>query len=116
MKKCNIFLFAGTLAGMTMMMSACGLFNKNSTKMTPVLPQDRENIVERKDKKSFTSDEAKRGVVKGDWAIETVMGKKAVVEKGRNGFTAITDAMSSTPTMSAILLIRHSVSTTWPRL
>lgn len=81
MKKGNILLFAGTLMGMSMMMSGCGIFNKNSTKITPVLPQDRENIVERKDQKSFTSEEAKRGVVKGDWAIETVMGKKAVGEK-----------------------------------
>ncbi len=45
------------------------------------MPQDRENIEKKKDLKTYTPEEIKKGVVKGDWAIETVLGKKAVGEK-----------------------------------
>ena len=79
MKKNNLVIALPAIA-LAVMMTGCGLFNKNSTKINPTLPQDRENIVQRKDQKTYTPDEIKRGVVKGDWAIETVMGKKAVGE------------------------------------
>ena len=46
-----------------------------------VLPQDRENIAVKPDAKLYAPEEIKRGVVKGDWAIETVYGKDAVGEK-----------------------------------
>lgn len=45
-----------------------------------VLPHDRENIAAAKELKAYTSEEIGRGVVKGDWAIETVMGKEAIGE------------------------------------
>ncbi len=45
-----------------------------------VLPQDREKIVQAV-ANVYTSEELSRGVVKGDWAIETVFGRKAVGEE-----------------------------------
>lgn len=66
-------IMAGTLTG-------CGLFNRNKVTVNPILPQDREEIVERKVQETYTPDEVEHGIVKGDWAIETVMGKKAVGE------------------------------------
>lgn len=77
----NIFGIVLPAMLMALAMTSCGVFSKNSTKIAPVLPQDRENIVEGKDQKTYTSEEIRRGVVKGDWAIETVMGKDAVGEK-----------------------------------
>ncbi|MDE5806543.1 MAG: META domain-containing protein, partial [Muribaculaceae bacterium] len=46
-----------------------------------VLPRDREQISTTEDLKTYTAEDIKRGVVKGDWAIETVNGKKVVGEK-----------------------------------
>lgn len=67
--------------GLALVLSGCGIFSKNSNKINPVLPQDREEIVEKKEQKTYTPGEIKRGVVKGDWAIETVYGKKTVGEQ-----------------------------------
>ncbi len=66
---------------LALLMSSCGIFSKNTAKIDPVMPQDRENIEKKKDLKTYTPEEIKKGVVKGDWAIETVLGKKAVGEK-----------------------------------
>lgn len=60
--------------------SGCNTMRKNN-KEAAVLPQDRENLVKKKDLQLYTPEEIRRGVVKGDWAIETVMGKPAVGEK-----------------------------------
>lgn len=62
-------------------MSGCGMFSKNNTKINPVMPHDRENIAGKKTQQVYTPEEIRRGVVKGDWAIETVYGKKAVGEQ-----------------------------------
>lgn len=63
-------------------MTSCSLFNFKSggSKVSQVLPQDRETLIKKKSQDAYTSDEIKQGIVKGDWAIETVMGKKAVGE------------------------------------
>lgn len=68
------------LIGLALVVSGCDLFKPNKKKSVS-LPQDRETIVQKKDRQLYTPDEIKRGVVKGDWSIETVMGKKAVGEK-----------------------------------
>lgn len=44
------------------------------------MPDDRQSIAVKKDQKVYTPEEIKKGVVKGDWAIETVYGKSAVGE------------------------------------
>ncbi|MDE7181371.1 MAG: META domain-containing protein [Muribaculaceae bacterium] len=81
MKKSNI-LMATTLLVLSIGVSGCSLFTKNQVnKIDPVMPDDRENIAVVKDPKVYTPEEIKTGVVKGDWAIETVYGKKAVGEK-----------------------------------
>lgn len=54
---------------------------KKSSKNEAVLPRDREQIATTEDLKTYTADDIKRGVVKGDWAIETVNGKPVVGEK-----------------------------------
>lgn len=80
MRKYRITAALPALA-LAVVMSGCGIFNKSTKKINPVLPQDRENIAVKKDQKIYTPEELKRGVVKGDWAIESVYGKKAVGEK-----------------------------------
>lgn len=70
-----------TAAALAVVMSGCGIFNKNSAKINPVLPHDRESIAIKKEQMTFTPEEIKKGIVKGDWAIETVYGKKAVGEQ-----------------------------------
>lgn len=77
------------------MLSSCSLLGSKSggegggllgggggkVKTDAVLPQDREKIHENASAKAYTSEELGRGVVKGDWAIERVMGQTAVGEK-----------------------------------
>lgn len=46
-----------------------------------VLPRDREKISQNKETPTYTSTELAKGVLKSDWAIETVNGKPAVGEK-----------------------------------
>lgn len=76
---------------MSVIFSSCSLFNKNVSgnvskqeeteiKKENVLPTDRENIVEAPSS-VYTSKDLDKGIVKGDWAIETVNGKPAVGEK-----------------------------------
>lgn len=65
---------------MAALMSSCGILGGNKTKINPSLPDDRESIANVKEQKVYTPEELKRGVVKGDWAIESVYGKKAVGE------------------------------------
>lgn len=49
-------------------------------KRDAVLPHDREKIHQNATAKAYTSEELSRGIVKGDWAIERVMGKNTVGE------------------------------------
>ncbi len=65
----------------------CNLLKKTAEKVKPeedvkkeaVLPTDREEIVQPVSA-VYTSAELAKGIVKGDWAIESVKGKKAVGE------------------------------------
>lgn len=54
--------------------------NKNTIQKEVVLPQDREAIRVTTDPKMYTPEEFAKGIVKGDWAIEEVMGHAAVGE------------------------------------
>ena len=81
MKKINKILSAAMLAGLCVMATGCGMFGSKSVKSEPMLPHDREAIATGTAIKTYTPDEIKQGVVKGDWAIETVFGRKAVGEK-----------------------------------
>lgn len=75
--------YAAASAGMVVILTGCSLFGgKKSVKPeNAVLPHDRENIAKKSEQKLYTSEEIRKGVVKGDWAIETVYGKDAVGEK-----------------------------------
>lgn len=71
-------------AGMTSCDTFNKLFHKETTpeiKKDNVLPQDREAIQVKADPKTYSPEEFKRGVIKGDWAIEKVYGQEAIGEK-----------------------------------
>lgn len=60
----------------------CSMLKKDETvKKEAVLPQDREQISVKTAVKTYTPEELRRGIVKGDWAIETVDSIKAVGEE-----------------------------------
>lgn len=80
-----------TVIALAMGMSSCSLFKKGDkvgvekdssveVKKESVLPTDRTDIVQPVSS-VYTSQEISKGVVKGDWAIETVNGKPVVGEK-----------------------------------
>ena len=85
--KFNLITFG--LLGLTLM-SSCGIFQKNKSnenqessvevKKESVLPTDRTDIVQPVSA-VYTSQEISKGILKGDWAIESVNGKTAVGEK-----------------------------------
>ena len=77
----KIFAY-GLLGVMTVGATGCAsLLGSKKVKQEAVLPHDRQKIANKDDIKTYTSEEIKKGVVKGDWAIETVNGKPAVGEK-----------------------------------
>ena len=61
------------------LLAGCSALRK-SDKKPAVLPTDREQIQKDKEAKTYSPEELGRGVVRGDWAIETVGRKKAVGE------------------------------------
>lgn len=70
------------ILAMAALMTSCSLFNKSEKAIKPAqLPGDRESITTNTDKNNYTPEEIKQGIVKGDWAIETVYGKKVVGEE-----------------------------------
>lgn len=117
-----------------LMTTGCSVFSKNSsgnqassyTSKTKrkEMPKDRESVVQKKSQQIYTPDEIKRGIIKGDWAIETVMGKKAVGEKapyikfvpsekriyGNNGCNVINGTYTCTPKDSVISF--HNIAST----
>ena len=79
MNKNFAYLLMG-LAGMAL--SSCSLFQKNTTiREESVIPQDREALQQAENVKTYKPEKFSKGVITGDWAIEEVMGKKAVGEK-----------------------------------
>lgn len=113
-------------AVMALMITSCSLFGprNNTVRQEAVLPQDREKIVENTDPKLYTPEELRKGIVKGDWAIEKVYGKDAVGEKapflkfvpkekrvyGNNGCNVINATYTCNPADSTISF-DHLVST-----
>ncbi len=83
MKSGHIFLAltAGLLIGIGTGCKSIGLIGKpdNKIREEAVLPQDREKIVQPVASVYFP-EELARGIVKGDWAIDSVYGKEAVGE------------------------------------
>lgn len=75
-------IFAVAIAGM----ASCNSYKKlesqsaNNVKKGAVLPTDRTDIVQPVSS-VYTSEEISKGIIKGDWAIETVNGKEAIGEK-----------------------------------
>lgn len=81
-----------------------------------VLPQDREEILKDMTAKTYTPDELRRGVIRGDWAVESVNGRKAVGEEtpylkfvdsekrvyGNNGCNVLNGAYTYNPADSTL--------------
>lgn len=67
--------------GAIMVFGSCSLVKprqqKSEAGFTEPLPTDREAIVPERSSRIYTPDELKRGIVKGDWAIDSVYGKNA---------------------------------------
>lgn len=84
----NKILRYGVLGSMTFAMMSCGIFQKKSSspevnvevKKEAVLPTDREDIVQPVSA-VYSSTDISKGIVKGDWAIETVNGEPTVGQK-----------------------------------
>lgn len=74
-------MYSGLCLAVSLMLGGCGIFGNKKEAINPVLPHDRENIAQKADQQTYTPEEIKAGVVKGDWAIETVYGQTAVGEK-----------------------------------
>ncbi len=71
---CSILLLGGT---------SCSLIQKSEQKSEAVqleVPKDRKPVVAVRPSATYTPEELKQGVIKGDWAIEQVNGKTAVGE------------------------------------
>lgn len=75
----------GLIGIMAVSLTSCDLYNsifhKDNKVTATVLPDDRESIAVTKDRSNYTPDEIKKGIVKGDWAIESVYGRKVVGEQ-----------------------------------
>lgn len=81
--KINKIFSAQVLTG-ALLLTSCNTLNTNSSTTSTVqntLPADRESIAVIKDRSNYTPEDIKKGIIKGDWAIETVYGKKAVGEE-----------------------------------
>ncbi|MDE5796640.1 MAG: META domain-containing protein [Muribaculaceae bacterium] len=63
--------------------ASCSTTKQSNDEALPeaVLPQDREQIAAPKATRSYTPAELLKGIIKGDWAIESVSGKQAVGEE-----------------------------------
>lgn len=80
MKKSKLIIFS---VAVVVMCSQCNLFNKAAVPVefvgeeSVVLPQDRESVVVGNVVDDYADKELLKGVVTGDWAIETVFEKNA---------------------------------------
>lgn len=124
----TLYTIALPVLALAIATSSCSVVKKSSSdnssatsaqvnnKNNKTLPHDRQDIVQHKPQPTYTPDEIKRGIVKGDWAIETVMGKPAVGEKapyikfvpsekriyGNNGCNVINGEYAANPKDSTI--------------
>ncbi|MCM1378279.1 MAG: META domain-containing protein [Clostridium sp.] len=103
---------------MASLLCSCSIFGpkEQKVKKAAILPQDREQIQKQASQKTFTPEELSKGLVKGDWAIEEVNGKKTVGETapfikfedsrhrlyGNNGCNTINASYSYNPKDSTI--------------
>lgn len=142
MKNNKLFLSIIAASSAVILLSGCSVINKtgifgkkeagktasvkvSNTTLTPagedvqqeaMLPHDRERITAKTELRKYTPEEIAKGVVKGDWAIETVNGRNAVGEKspylkfspsekmvyGNNGCNALNGYFNYNPADSTI--------------
>lgn len=81
MKDYRSFILSAATPLLALALTGCSLFGPRGPKDEPILPHDREVISNVTALKTYTPEEIKKGVVKGDWSILNVAGKEAVGEK-----------------------------------
>lgn len=83
MKK-STCIFAITSAFLILNATGCSFLQKTIVNETPEasleVPQDRRPVVPVRQSATYTPDELKNGIVKGDWTIEQVDGKPVIAE------------------------------------
>lgn len=71
-------------AATLLILGSCSLFHpaekKSSAPQLIPLPTDREAVIPTKTRSTYTPEELSNGTVKGDWAIDSIYGKKAIGE------------------------------------
>lgn len=82
MNRHNIFLRITGFFALAVMACGCSLLEKfeKPVQKEAVLPTDKEQIMTDRVTKTYTPEELSHGIVRGDWAIESVYGKQAVGE------------------------------------
>lgn len=122
------FITILSAAGLLTLFTGCSLLEsvkKASSNPSPskdiktesVLPTDKEQIATEKTAKIYSPEELSKGIVKGDWVIETVNGKQAIGEQqpfirfvpeqkriyGNNGCNVINAEYACNPADSTML-------------
>lgn len=89
MKRLVKILTLGAVPMLFLGATSCSIFNQmfnkkedsNQVKKEVVLPQDRESFLVKTDPKMYSPEEFSQGIIKGDWAIDSVFGQGAVGQK-----------------------------------
>lgn len=117
-------------AGLMTTMSSCSLYDKlfkkqeQTVKKEVVLPQDREAILVKTDPKMYSPEEFAKGIIKGDWAIESAFGQQAVGQTppfikfsqeehriyGNNGCNTVNGSYSYNPADSTLMFENVAVT------
>lgn len=114
----NIFFRITGIFAVATLICGCSLLEKleKPVQKEAVLPTDKEQIMTDRVTKTYTPNELSLGIVKGNWAIESVYGKKAIGESspflrfeaaenkmyGNNGCNTINASIKYNPADSTI--------------
>lgn len=126
MTRHNILLRLAGFLTLTATVCGCSLLEKfeKPVQKEAVLPTDKEQIITDRVTKTYTPEELSRGIVRGDWAIESVYGKQAVGETaphlrfeaaekrmyGNNGCNTVNASYQYNP-VDSTLSFSHIIST-----
>lgn len=118
-------MIAVPMLALALMTSSCSILKGSGTsKKNSTLPHDREAVAKKNDPKTYTPEELRQGIIKGDWAIETVYGHATVGEEppflkfepserkvyGNNGCNVINADYSYSP-KDSVMKFDHVLST-----
>jgi heat shock protein HslJ len=75
------FIFTAATLAILPLMAGCGLFTKTNVQREAVMPNDRETVAKSSALKTYSPEELNKGVIKGDWTIDSVYSKPTVGEE-----------------------------------